>query len=136
MSRRGRTAAALALAALALAAAVLSGCGPTPPQAPFRQAQKLDSALSGIASACGLSYQTTALAGSSRPDLSSLQSAANKEVHKLASVYALSPEWIYQGETVRTIVRDSITALGDCGLSDAQARLVRAQAARMRRPPR
>jgi RNase P/RNase MRP subunit POP5 len=31
---------------------------------------------------------------------------------------------------VRTIVRDGITALGDCGLSDAQAKLVRAQAAR------
>jgi pectin methylesterase-like acyl-CoA thioesterase len=118
------------IVAVSLVAVVaLCGCGPTPPQAPLPQAKKLDSALSAISSACGLSYQTTALAASTSPDLSSLEASATKAVHKLASVYALDPGWIYQGETVGTIVADSITALGDCGLSHAKAGLVQAQAA-------
>jgi hypothetical protein len=113
---------------LAVTAAVAAGCGPTPPQAPLPDAMKLDSALSGIANACGLSYQTTALEHGS---LSGLEAVAKRESQKLASVYARNPDWIYQGETVRTILADSISLLGDCGLNQAQTELIRLT----RRPP-
>jgi hypothetical protein len=117
-----RVASALGLLAGTLA---ISGCGPTPPQAPLPAAMKLDSALSGIASACGLSYQTTALAGHTAPSLDGLEAAATKDTDKLASVDAENPDWIYQGEMISAIVKDSISLLGDCGLSAARARLAR-----------
>jgi hypothetical protein len=115
-----RTRLAITVGAVAIAVA---GCGATPPQAPLAQAKKLDAATSGIASACGLSYQTTALADGHQPDLSALESTAITEARKLASVYALNPDWIYQSETIRVIVHDSISALGDCRLTEAQATL-------------
>jgi hypothetical protein len=106
-----------------LAAIAVAGCGATPPQAPLAQAKKLDAATSGIANACGLSYQTTAFADGRRPNLSTLESTAITEAGKLASVYVLNPNWIYQSETVRAIVHDSISLLGDCRLTAAEATL-------------
>ena len=112
MSRRsiiGRTRAALLVAlALALAGA---GCGATPPQAPFAQAKKLDSATGDIAADCGLSYQVTAFPGDHRTDLSNLETSAGSAARKLGSVYARNPAWIYQGEKVRKIVDDGVTML-------------------------
>jgi hypothetical protein len=119
--RRPITTALGLIATVALAA----GCGATPPQAPLRAAMKLDSALSGIAHACGLSYQTTALARKPVSPPGVLEAVATRHSDKLASVYAQNPDWIYQGETVRTIVQDSISALDGCGLEQAKAELVR-----------
>ncbi len=114
---------ATALVLVILVMAALAGRGPTPPQAPLAQAKKLDASTSGLSSACGLSYQVTAFARPGSADLSSYE-AASKQARKLASVYALDPTWIYQGETVRKIVHDSAAMLGSCGLTQAQAVLV------------
>jgi hypothetical protein len=119
---RLRIASAPALLATVL---VVNGCGPPPPQAPPHQAMKLDSALSGISSACGLSYQTTALARNPAPSLSGLEASASRDADKLASVYAGNPGWLYQGETITTIVDDSISLLGECGLVESRAKLVK-----------
>ena len=110
---------------LALAAAA---CGPTPPQAPLSEAKKLDSSTSGISTACGLSSQVTAFPPVDHDALTTLDVTASNDARKLASVYARNPNWIYQGETVRQIVRDSLTALDACGLPGA-ARTLRRQTA-------
>ena len=114
---------ALAIVLLAVAAC---GCGPTPPQAPLGQAKKLDEALSGISSACGLSQQVTAFPGGHQPNLTTLDDTAISDAQKLASVYARNPKWIYQSDTVRALVRDSISILHECGLHDAASVLMRA----------
>jgi hypothetical protein len=106
------------------AAVAIAGCGPTPPQAPLAQAKKLDEATSGISTTCGLTYQLTAFPGKREPDMSVLEGTAASAVDKLASVYARNPAWIYQGETVAQIVKDSVTLLRQCGLAKAQERLV------------
>jgi hypothetical protein len=105
----------------------ISACGPTPPQAPFEQAKKLDSATSGISTACGLSAQVTAFEPVDHQALLTLDATATEDARKLARVYARNPNWIYQGETVRQIVKDSLTALDACGLPTA-ARTLRARA--------
>jgi hypothetical protein len=87
---------------------------------------KLDSALSGISNACGLTYQMTALAGGTQPDLSGPEAVATHEALKLATVYTRNPKWIYQGETVAAIVSDSLSTLAECGLVHAKAALERA----------
>ena len=96
-----------------------AGCGPTPPQAPYAQAKKLDASTSDIATACGLNYQVTAFPGDHRADLANLEASATSSARKLASVYARNPTWIYQGETVGKIVHDGIAMLRACGLHDA-----------------
>ena len=70
MTLASRSAAAIS-AALALAA-----CGPTPPQAPLPYAKKLDSATSGISTACGLAEQVTAFGGEHGKDLVTLEVTA------------------------------------------------------------
>ena len=110
--------------AIGLLAAAVAGCGPTPPQAPFRQAQRLDVSTGGISTACGESYQIRQFTPGDRRDLATLESTALREARKLASVYALNPQWIYQGETVRQIVGEAITYLHQCGLAQAAAPLV------------
>jgi hypothetical protein len=120
-----RSAARIAAAALGTGL-VLVACGPTPPQAPLPYAKKLDSATSGISTACGLAEQVTAFPGSHRKDLITLEVTAGASGLKLASVYHRNPAWIYQGETVRQIVTDSVSLLGSCGLRSAQAGLKRA----------
>ena len=116
-----RGAAAVAASSLALAA-----CGPTPPQAPLPYAKKLDSATSGISTACGEASQVTAFPGEHRADLLTLEVTAASSAQKLAGVFARNPAWIYQGETVRQIVDDSVAMLGSCGLPAARAQLARA----------
>ena len=116
-----RAAAAVITVALALAA-----CGPLPPQAPLPYAKKLDSATSGISTACGLAEQVSAFSGQHDRDLITLEVTAGSSSLKLASVYHRNPAWIYQGETVRQIVTDSVSLLGSCGLHRAQAQLKRA----------
>jgi hypothetical protein len=104
----------------------LAACGPTPPQAPLPYAKKLDSATSGISTACGLGEQVTAFSGEHAKDVITLEVTAGNSGLKLASVYRRNPAWIYQGETVRQIVTDSVSLLGSCGLHGAQAELKRA----------
>ena len=120
MTLASRSAAAIS-AALALAA-----CGPTPPQAPLPYAKKLDSATSGISTACGLAEQVTAFGGEHGKDLVTLEVTAGSSGLKLASVYRRNPAWIYQGETVRQIE----SVLGSCGLRGARAQLKQATARR------
>jgi hypothetical protein len=113
-------------AAAAIAALALAACGPTPPQAPLHYAKKLDSATSGISTACGLAEQVSAFSGQHHRDLITLEVTAGNSSLKLASVYHKNPAWIYQGETVRQIVTDSVSYLGSCGLHGAQTELKRA----------
>jgi hypothetical protein len=113
------------LPALVLVVAV-AACGPTPPQAPFAYAEKLDSATSGISTACGLAAQVTAFPGDHRADLLTLNVTASSKAKKLAEVYRRNPDWIYQGETVRQIVGASLSMLGSCGLHDARRYLLHA----------
>jgi hypothetical protein len=108
------------------ASVVLTGCGPTPPQAPLQQAKKLDASTSDIATECGLTYQVTAFRGDHRKDLANLEAEASASVNSLASVYVRNPNWIYQGETVRQIVVDATEMLHECGLHRAERTLRRA----------
>ena len=118
---------ALVVSAIAL---TLASCGPTPPQAPLEFAKKLDSATSGISTACGLAYQADAFGGDHRAEKITLEVTAASSAQKLAGVYRHNPAWIYQGETVREIVGDSYSMLGACGLHGAQAALKRATSRR------
>ena len=102
---------------------VLAACGPTPPQAPLGYAKKLDSATSGISTDCGLAYQVSAFRGDHRKDLLTLEATAGTSVRKLAKVWKLNRNWIYQGETVRQIVGASLSYLDLCGLHQARAEL-------------
>jgi hypothetical protein len=105
---------------------VAGGCGAEPPQAPPRQAAKLDSSLSGIATACGLTDQLSAFAPPPAAQLAVLEATAGTQAAKLAAVYRANPRWIYQGEAVRRIVDQAISLLDSCRLSKAQAALARA----------
>ena len=95
-----------------------------PPQAPFAQANKLDSATGDISTDCGLSYQVTAFPGDHRVSIANLEASATSSARKLASVYARNPAWIYRGTTVRRIVDDGFAMLRTCGLNGA-ARVLR-----------
>jgi hypothetical protein len=110
---------------VALVGLVAAACGATPPQAPLPYAKKLDSATSGISTACGEASQVTAFAGDHRADLITLEVTAGSSARKLASVYLKNRKWIYQGETVSEIVNDSFSLLGSCGLRQAQTELKR-----------
>jgi hypothetical protein len=114
--------ACLAAGVLTLAVAA---CGAQPPQAPLADAQKLDVATSGISTACGKADLLTAFGGVDAPGLRALDATATASVDKLALVYHRNPAWIYQGSTIRTIVADSVSMLGSCGLHGARARLLR-----------
>ncbi|HUJ34777.1 MAG TPA: hypothetical protein VLW51_06180 [Solirubrobacteraceae bacterium] len=129
-SRVTRRAVAAISTALVLAGA---GCGPTPPQAPFAQAKKLDAATSDIATACGVTYRVTAFPGDHRAELANLQASATSTAHTLASVYQRNPAWIYQGETVGKIVDDGIAMLRACGLGEAASALSAAASGRASR---
>jgi len=104
----------------------LASCGPPPPQAPPLFAKRLDSATGGISTACGEASQLTAFPGAKPSELLTLEITARSGALMLASVYQRNPSWIYQGETIRQIVRDSASMLESCGLHRAQAALERA----------
>lgn len=112
-----------ALTAAAGAALALTACGALPPQAPLPYAKKLDSATSGISTACGLASQVTAFPGDHHANLVTLEVTASASARKLASVYRRNPSWVYQGETVGQIVSDGLSLLESCGLSRARATL-------------
>jgi hypothetical protein len=112
------------LSTVAVALAVVA-CGAEPPQAPLAYARKLGAATSGISTACGKAYLLTAFGGPHATGLDGLETAASSSAHSLALVLRRDPAWIYQGETVREIVSDSVSLLGSCELHDARTRLLR-----------
>ena len=117
-------------AILASSAVLLcAGCGPPPPQAPTAQANRVASAITGIAEACGESYQSRALPGV-HPRDASIEAQAASRALELARVYVQNPGWIYQGETLQQVVALSVHYLRACGLGSAADLLVR----RARRP--
>jgi hypothetical protein len=83
------------------------------------EANRVASALEGIAEACGEEVQQRALrfgAGGPGP-----QRQALMRVRELADVFARNPDWIYQGDTLREVVALADARLRECGL----ARVVR-----------
>ena len=114
---RRRIAVALALA--------LAGCGPLPPQAPLREAQKLTNATGGIAFACGQAFRLTAFGGMHAPGLAALDTKATSSARKLRGVAERNPDWIYQGETVADIATAGAQKLRGCGLGRAAGVLER-----------
>jgi hypothetical protein len=113
----------------ALAALAVTGCGALPPQAPLAYAKKLDSATSGIATACGSAYQVTAFPGNHTRDLDGLEAGAAKSARKLAKVFHRNRDWVYQGDTVAEIASDAVSMLESCGLHRAAGQLRRATTA-------
>jgi hypothetical protein len=110
---------------VALAAVLsLAACGPPPPQAPVAQANRVASALSGIAGTCGESYQQHAF-GARPAGLAQLEAAAATRAGELAHVFVRNPGWIYQGETLRQVVALAVSYLRECALPGAAAALVR-----------
>ena len=110
---------------LVLVAAALAGCGPTQPQAPKPEAQKLDSALGGISYACGEADQIAAF-GDDASGVAALDRTASGDVDDLVSVYRRNQAWIYQSETIRKLVKDAASTLESCGLHRAARRLAHA----------
>jgi hypothetical protein len=102
------------------------GCGPPPPQAPKPAAQKLESGLESISAACAEAFAVGAFPGDHRADLARLEVEATSGGKDVADVYGENPDWIYQGETVRTIVDDATTRLRECKLARSAAALQRA----------
>ena len=107
------------IATTALLAAAIAGCGALPPQAPLRYAKKLDSATSGISTACGEAYRVMAFPGNHAHDLDELEVTAATDVHKLANVFKRNRKWVYQGFTVAEIASDGVSMLDSCGLHRA-----------------
>lgn len=112
------------LAALALAA----GCAPPGTSVQKIQAAKLGVATSSISAACGYAEELTAFGGRHPAGLAAQESSAVSAAHKLATVYAHSPSDIYQGESVGSIVSDTINLLDECGLPAAKRVLQQALA--------
>jgi hypothetical protein len=116
----------VAIATLALA---VGGCAQPGTQAPKPEAAKLSVGASDISTACGYAEELTAFSGPHASGLSALESMAADGAHKLAGVFARSQTWIYQGESIGALMNDSISLLGDCGLTRARQVLVAAMAA-------
>ncbi|MGB9183415.1 MAG: hypothetical protein WCB67_05060 [Solirubrobacteraceae bacterium] len=84
---------------------------------------KLGVATSGISTACGESYQVTAFPGNHRADLITLEVTASAAARNLETVYRRDRNWIFQGETVGQIVKQSVSMLKACGLNQSAAAL-------------
>jgi hypothetical protein len=109
------------LAALG-SAFLLSGCGAQPPELPATQANRVSAATTGISEACGEAYQegTPSARG---PAPASIEAAATMRSTELARVYRDKPEAIFQAQTLRRIVAQSIISLNECGLHGAASML-------------
>jgi hypothetical protein len=107
------------LLALAGSVALLSACGPTPPQAPLKYAKKLDESTGAISTACGEADQLTAFPPVDHHDFVVVEATAISAAQKLAGVYHRNPNWIYQSDKISALVHDSVTMLEQCGLAPA-----------------
>lgn len=126
IARRVRSALATAAAA-SCAALALAACGTAQPQAPSAQAARLSSALSGIAQACGESYQAHAFQARP-PVLGALEAKARGHARLLAAVYREDPAWLFKGKTIGELVPLAISYLRECHLAGAASALARASA--------
>jgi hypothetical protein len=120
----------VALLGAVIAAACAAGCAPPGTPVQKIQAAKLGVATSTISAACGYAWELTAFGGRHPKGLAAQESTAVAAAHKLATVYRHSPSDIYEGESVGSIVSDTITLLDECGLSGAKRVLQHALAAR------
>ncbi len=118
---RTRAAAVLILGCAALA----GGCGAKGPQAPTPEANRVASALSEIAAACGEAYQEGGPRGAHGAPGATVRSAALEHTRELADVYRRFPRRIYQDQTLENVVRRTIAYLRECGLGEAAAALQR-----------
>ena len=116
------------LLAAFLLVSVVAGCGAKPPQAPPVQANRVASALAGIAEACGEEVQQRALLRFG-PGGPGPQQQALMRVRELADVFARNPGWIYQGDTLREVVALADARLRECGLASVARALRRWTAA-------
>lgn len=120
----------LVLPALVVLAVLVGGCAPPGTPVQEIQAARLGVATSNISSACGYAFELTAFGGRHAPGIGAQEAAALAAAHKLAGVYAQSPSDIYQGESVGSIVGDTINLLDECGLPGARRVLQQALARR------
>ena len=103
-------------------ALLAAGCGAPSPQAPKPAAQRLDSALTALATDCGHSREALAFPWGG-PAVARLERAALPPARALAGVARLDPNWIYQGQTMRQLLKTAVSDLGDCGLTGTAAAL-------------
>ena len=108
---------ACALVALAAAAA---GCAQPGTQAPRPEAAQLFHATGDISLACGYAEELTAFGGPHPAGLPSQDTMAVFGARLLLKVWSHSRTWIYQGESINGVVSDSISLLGECGLTKAE----------------
>ncbi len=102
----------------------LVGCGAPPPQVPVAQASRVSAALSGIAEACGEAYQQ-GIPHSKQSDPGTIEAAATMRARELAKVFNGDPVGIYQAQTLREVVAQTISYLRECGLTHAALALER-----------
>jgi hypothetical protein len=103
-----------------LGAILVAGCAPPGTPVQKIQAAKLGVATSTISAACGYAWELTAFGGRHPKGLAAQDSTAAAAAHKLATVYTHSPSDIYEGESVGSILSDTITLLDECGLARAK----------------
>jgi hypothetical protein len=120
VGRRG-----LIVVAVAVVAGV-TGCGPTPPQAPGPEAHRLNKALSTFSMACGHAAEIQEFTNSARA-MTITEHQAQSQIPPVAKIHKRNPRWIFQGKTVAQLVQMSSTFLDECGLHVA-ARRLRAEA--------
>jgi hypothetical protein len=125
---RGRAPTPARLAALLVSSIVAAGCGPQPPQAPKREADTLNNALSTVAGACGHAIEARTF-GTSGRELRRLTDQAVGAAPALRSVLRRNPRWVYQDRTVAQLAELAVSDLRQCGLGAAADRL----SARLRR---
>jgi hypothetical protein len=115
---------------LAAGALLLAVAGCAQPGTPVQESQaaKLGVATSSISSACGYAWQLTAFGGPRPKGLASQESTAVSAAQKLAGVYAQTPSDLYEGESVGSILEDTVTLLDECGLPKAEKVLQQALA--------
>jgi hypothetical protein len=104
-------------------ALLAAGCGAPPPQAPKPQAQKVDTALTALATDCGHAREALAFAPGPGSALARLERAALPQAQALAGVARRNGDWIYQGQDMRQLLKTTVSALHDCGLRRTSAAL-------------
>jgi hypothetical protein len=112
-----------ALALVIVSLTLLAGCAQPGTQAPKPQAAKLAVGSSDISTACGYREELTAFGGRPGASLNSIESMAQTGARKLAGVYALDQNDIYQGDSIGALLGDAISLLHDCGLTGPEQTL-------------
>lgn len=95
-------------------------------QAPKPEAARLSHATGDISLACGYAEELAAFGGPRPSGLGTQETMGVFGARLLLKVWSQNRSWTYQGETINQVVRDSISLLGNCGLTHAQHFLQRA----------